>query len=440
MKRFLTSCRYFGFILCLIFSELSYSAEQSLLIAAQAMIRQGQALDALELLQPFEEDYAGEKEFDYLYGLALLDTGESASSIFAFQRALAVEPNFAGARLELARAYYDMGQMQRAQREFLILESQAPPENILDIIQEYLAAIESRNLRDRRGWSGYLQLGLGNDSNVNSATASDEFLGFQLTDESQETGSSVISTVGGVSYDLPLDVVSKLFFRANVSNQANTEASFTSSVNFDLLAGYNRRFKNNDEMFATAQIYSADVDGEFNNEGLNLFGQYNINLSTFNQIGLFARSGYIDYDTQFDVKDVDQTVFGTNWVHVFSGSARLSMVAALLLGEDVAKEPDSPYGRDFTGYRVSLAYPLSHRVNLFVSAGVTDSDYDGEFFGSPDKRSDSVSDFGFGASWRVNKTWMLRAILGRSENSSNVDLYTYDRDLIMFTARSELLS
>ncbi len=109
------------------FSSNSLAVEPGVLAAAQSMINAGDSLQALDLLSPHEEEYAGDKQFDYLYGLALLDTGEASNAVFAFQRALAVEPNFAGARLELARSYFDMGQMQRAQREFLLLNNQSPP-------------------------------------------------------------------------------------------------------------------------------------------------------------------------------------------------------------------------------------------------------------------------------------------------------------------------
>lgn len=416
-----------------------FAVEPSLLLAAQSMIQKGQSVEAFDLLEPHEEEYAGDKEFDYLYGLTLLDTGEAASAVFAFQRALAVDPNFAGARLELGRSYFDMGQMQRAQREFTLLQNQSPPDSVSEVIEKYLAAIESRNLSNRQGWRGFLQFGVGDDSNVNNATSADSFLGFTLADDSRETSSSVISTLGGARYDLPLNLESKLFFKGSINHRANNDASFTSTVNYDLLAGYNRSVSRSGDLSIAFQIYSADVDGEFNNKGSNLTGQYALSLSAINQLGLFLRSGSIDYDMAFDVKDVDQTLFGASWAHVFGGRSRVSMVVAAISGQDDAVEDDSPYSRDFTGLRLSLAYPFTHRFNLFFSAGSTDSDYSGTFFDNPEDRSDSLTDLSFGGSWRVNKNWLLRAVMGQSDNSSNIDIFSYDKSTIMFTARSEFL-
>ena len=187
------------------------------------------------------------------------------------------------------------------------------------------------------------------------------------------------------------------------------------------------------------QVYTANVDGDFNNRGFNVTAQYNFNFSPVNQFGAFARIGEVDYATEFNSKDMDQNLLGINWVHVFTGKARISMVMAAILGSDEAVESDSPYGRDFNGLRVSMAYPFTHRFNLFASVGSTDSDYDGTFFTDTENRSDSQTDFSIGSSWRASKNWLLRAVIARTDNTSNVDIFDYDRTQVMFTARSEFL-
>ena len=426
--------------LCCIYSETLYALDQGVLLAAQNMLNQGQSVEALDLLDPLETEYAGNREYDYLYGLALLDTGEASSAVFAFQRALAVEPNFAGARLELARSYFDMGQMQRASREFQVLQGQSPPQNVRNVIDKYLAAIESRNLRSRRGWRGFVQLGLGNDTNVNNATTATSFIGFDLDDDSRETESSVISTLGGASYDLPLSFDSKMFFKGSVNHRANNDASFTSTINYDLAVGYSTSFLNRNELSIALQTYTADVDGTFNNKGVNFTGQYSFNISSLNQVGFFLRTGIIDYASEFNVKDIAQNITGLNWAHVFSGESRISMVISAIAGQDEPDLDTSKYGRDFTGMRISLAFPLSHRFNLFVSMGKTQSDYELPFNNQfSENRSDTIDDFSIGSNWRINKTWVLRGIVGVTESTSNVDLFDYEKTVLMFSARSEFL-
>lgn len=441
MKRCFRFLKFLVYALALNFITLNcaHAVDETLLLATQNMLANGQSVEALDLLKPQEEEYAGNKEFDYLLGLALLDTGDAASSVFAFQRVLAIDSNFAGARIELGRAYFDMGQYQRAQREFLLVKNQSPPQNVINVIDKYIVAIESQNLRNRQGWKGFLQLGLGNDTNVNNATSLDDFLGFSLSENSRETSSTVITTLGGASYDLPLSVDKKLFFKGSVNHRANNEASFTSTINYDLLAGYDMSFNNAGNLSLALQLYTADVDGDSNNKGVNVTGQYRIPFSASNQLGLFVRIGSIDYVKEFEVKDVDQNVFGLSWSHVFTGDTRISLVTSMIAGEDTALITDSPYGRDYLGFRLSASYPVTHRLNIFASMGSNSSDYSGTFFESSENRTDELTDFTIGSSWRINKTWVLRGVIGHTQNESNIDIFDYDKNIIMFTARSEFL-
>jgi outer membrane protein len=108
-------------VLCCFYVPGTFAADSQLLLAANGMIQKGKPLDAFDLLSPYEFEYAGEKEFDYLLGLSLLDSGEPGKSVFAFQRILTQDPNFAGARLELARAYFDMSEYNLSRSEFTTL-------------------------------------------------------------------------------------------------------------------------------------------------------------------------------------------------------------------------------------------------------------------------------------------------------------------------------
>ena len=252
-------------LLWLLFTPAINAAEPQLLLAAQGMISDGKPLDALDLLSPYEFEYAGEKEYDYLLGLSLLDSGQAGQSVFAFQRVLAIDPNFAGARMELARAYFDMSEFSRSRAEFTTLQSLSPPENIQLVIEKYLSAIRNRTLRDKRGWSGYVQMGAGNDSNANSAPAVSSFLGFTLAEQSRETESSVISTVAGVSYDLPVNYFRTYYVRSNLTHRSNNDATFSNSFSYDISTGMRQSFKDGDSTNLSLQFYSTDVDGSSNN-------------------------------------------------------------------------------------------------------------------------------------------------------------------------------
>src|SRR5207244_648186 len=80
-------------------------------------LAQKQPKQAYALLLPQEAARAGDPEFDYLLGLAALDSGELERAVFALERVLAVQPDNHLARAEIARAYLEMGARDAARQE-----------------------------------------------------------------------------------------------------------------------------------------------------------------------------------------------------------------------------------------------------------------------------------------------------------------------------------
>src|SRR5260370_639758 len=83
------------------------------------------------------------------------------------QRAVASRPKCSGARMELARAYYAVGDNESARREVTTLQAEAPPPEAARAIAEYLDAIDRRAAAYQRQMAAYVALAGGYDSNVN---------------------------------------------------------------------------------------------------------------------------------------------------------------------------------------------------------------------------------------------------------------------------------
>ena len=82
---------------------------------------------AFQLLEPHEQARAGDPAYDYLLGIAAIDSGELTRGVFALERVLAVNPNHAQARAEIARAYFLMGENKVARQEFEQVKQARPP-------------------------------------------------------------------------------------------------------------------------------------------------------------------------------------------------------------------------------------------------------------------------------------------------------------------------
>src|SRR5688572_2285895 len=138
---------------------------------AEALLRGSRAADAYELLRRFEADFAGDPEFDYLFGVAALETGRPDQASIALERALIVNPDFVGARLDLARAYFALKDFDRAKLELNTLLGQNPPPAARETIDRYLAEIDTRVRTRQRRLTAYLETTLGYDTNVNNSTS-----------------------------------------------------------------------------------------------------------------------------------------------------------------------------------------------------------------------------------------------------------------------------
>ena len=63
------------------------------LAQARELLRANQSATALKLLAPHEDAQAGNVAFDYLLGVAALETGDASRASIALERALIVNPN-----------------------------------------------------------------------------------------------------------------------------------------------------------------------------------------------------------------------------------------------------------------------------------------------------------------------------------------------------------
>ena len=84
---------------------------------AHAALRAGQAASAERALRALEAEIPGEVNCLWLLGVALLDQGRIEESLAMLERALAGAPEFAEARVDLARAYRCAGRTGEARAE-----------------------------------------------------------------------------------------------------------------------------------------------------------------------------------------------------------------------------------------------------------------------------------------------------------------------------------
>jgi tetratricopeptide (TPR) repeat protein len=404
--------------------NLSDAAEtRTLLSQAETLLASNDSEGALALLQPHELELAGSPYYDYLLGIAALDSGQLSEAIFSLRRSIAVEPRFSGARMELGRAYFESGNTGLARPLFVSLLDENPPPGVREILQQYIVAIDTPATVPESRFSGFLETFVGNDSNAN-ASGSEQFLGFTLSPNNVETASPFAEIAAGFNWFVPRSSQSAWLVKARAGHRSNTDASF---MNATVLNGYGGMNWQRGDWFGRAGVdsYWAARDGNANESYAGadlLFGR---RLGVDWDLTLGLRGGAQRYDSSIEVLDVDRVMYTLGLSQRFMTSGRMSL--ELTSGNDSAKETGSPYGNSKLGGRVSLSTPLGSASFLHASISSLESDYDGLFFGVPrvDQQVTLLLQFEFRDVWTdgLSLTPLVRYV----DNESDLSLYEYDR-------------
>ena len=132
---------------------------------AQQLIDQGDPEKAITILRKLQPKLEGIPAFDYVFGLACVDTGRNVEAIFALERVIDTIPDHGPARAELAKAYLALGETDDAKKQFeKVKELPDIPPEAQQTIERYLSSIELFHDRTRLTFRPWLKLGVGIDT------------------------------------------------------------------------------------------------------------------------------------------------------------------------------------------------------------------------------------------------------------------------------------
>jgi len=428
---------------------LASESPENLLREANALLKGGKPADAYNLLEPKEADYSGEITFDYLLGIAALDSGKPDRATIAFERVLAVNPNFAGARIDLARAYFAMGSFDIARNEFEIVLTQNPPEQTVAVIKKYIETIDEYRKAKLQQVSFYLETNMGHDSNITAATS--DFTGgvfeaFQIPGVIA-TGSSIHRSAmfAGVSGGVDLTrVVSEenginLFAGADVRQRSYNGVAEMNNRNLDLRAGVG--ISSGDNSYRVTGTFGKYLQSGFtegtnsNRDTTGLGAEWKHSFDAHNQMIWslqYNQPRYLMTPTQ----DTNQATLSGSLLHVFEGSSSPLIFANANRSVDRALHPsnaiDSNMGRTTTGVLAHFQFTPLANTDFFLSAGLTVRQDD-----SPNARSlltqvdyygrDLTQNVSFGFTARPWTKWSIKGAVISTSNKSNLLLYQYNR-------------
>jgi len=399
---------------------------------------------AWTLLAPLEAELAGNIDYDYLLGVAALDTGRATESTFIFQRILAQDPLFAGARMELARAWFELEQYTIADKEFQLLEETdpPPPANVASIIADYRGAINRLRSTNKGIWYGFTEFEGGYSNNANGATKLNSFLNFPLNENSRQTESPFYGVLFGGQFSKLL--TPRWNWRTSLSLQDRRYIDLD-IVNLQQgVIGTLLEYSAGTWGVGTGLTSSyARLDAKFNNYlvGLDVNGWKR--LGQHWQIKGGVRGAMQRYANRLSFRDVNQLLLNASVERQFHDGRQTAASLSLLGGREWAQEADGrgnkPYGRDLSGAQFSVSSQLNPITRISLNGGVLYSKFNGPFFNAPD-REDRLSNIAIVLQWAelpgLSK-WRLRNHWGYARNASDTVLFEYESFEVGFSLRRE---
>ena len=415
-----------------------------LVAAAGRLMQQGQVRQAWALLAPREGEFAGDIEYDYLLGIAALDNARPAPASLAFERILIQRPNHAGARMGLARAWFALGDYERARNEFETLSDMDPPERARVAIARYLDIIDERTLPPvRTRLTGHMELGGGRDSNVNRATDRETVRipalgGFELalSEDSQETSDSYGRLAGGAMLEHALSESVALYSGVDGSGRTHFDERQYDTLRGDLRAGIRLR---SDRHYYTLGLSGGQlwVDGSRNRQVLGLNAQWRWLATRDNQFAVFTQANQMRHPDSLDVQDADQLLLGASWLRNLGAGGRTRTSLTLLGGAEDARGGRTDGDKTIIGARAGLQHLLRQDLLLVGSGGWRQDSFDEENTTFQREREDTSVDLSLHLDWRLDGEWTMRPSISYLDNDSNIPVNDFDRLDVSLTLRRD---
>jgi len=409
---------------------------------AKDLLARKDARAAYQLLLPLEPQRAGDPEFDYLLGIASLDAGDPERAIFALERVLAVQPGNLQARAEVARAYYELGEKDTAQREFETVRSGGVPPEVRATVDRYLSAIAaSRTTR----FNAYVEIAAGHDSNVNAATAQSQvavpFFGgalFQLAPGALELEDSFASLAAGFSFGTDLSAQWSLVGGASYYGKYNRDITLFDMASWDGALGLRwAKDANAVTLVAQGQTYSVDDRRYRDTAGGTL--QWQHNLSQASQFSLFLQHAALSFpDPTQEIRDAHRSIGGVGYAHAFGGTYAPVVFASLYGGEEKQDDDAVPHlGHKPVGLRFGAQSAVAVQTILFGTLAFEQRTYNGDDPLFLTRRKDEQVDVTIGVNFTFAPKWSLRPQATYTENSSTIEIYSYKRTVAQVGLRRD---
>jgi hypothetical protein len=392
-----------------------------LLTEARRRLDARQPEAAYRLLEPQSALYAGSVEFDYLLGLAALDSARPGQAVLALERVLAAEPGNLPARAEIGRAYLQLNELSTARRELeTVARSELPPQ-VRDTVQRYLDTVARLGEGRSPRWIVLLEAGAGWDTNVNFGSSFGEWVlsdGQSLVPlpASQPRASGFAAISAGVTYVAPingwLDWTAGLQFaqRVNASQHNIDTGSADLSAGLATASGAHR-------YSMSLQHQHLRLDDAAFRDATGAIVQWQWDSGPRTQIGAYAQVFELSFPDQA-VRDAQRRAAGVTAVHGFGGARAPTLAASLHVGRENVHDDVPQLSFGFHGIRSALSAVVAPRLRATVGWSYERREFDAvePLFGT--LRIDRQHDLRAGLEYEVDRRLTIAPAIAWTGNAS----------------------
>lgn len=430
----------------LLLMALPVFAADEVVIRAKQQLDNGDAQGAYDVLSPLQSDRAGDPEYDFVLGSAALQLGKNTEAVFALERVLAVLPNNAPARALIARAYYNLKELETSKREIDNVKRQDVPPEVSLVMDRMLDRINRDLDAQKTTFHGWVEIGAGWDSNVNSATADSQVavpgLGpVILAPASREQEDSFITFGGGVNFNHPFSKRLSMFGGLTYQNKSNMNESDFSTYYYDANLGL--AYKRDRDTFTVGATYNSffvDNPQFYANAYRNATGvsaQWQHDFDARNQASLFFQYNDLQYPDQ-EIRNADRYVGGANYAHAFGRGTAITYVGVYGGIEDEKEDGVPQLGHDLYGVRLGGQWNVVEKFAIFANASLEHREYGGPDPVFVEVREDDQLNASVGMIFVPRKGVRITPQALWTDSQSNISVYEYDRVVYQVTLRYDM--
>lgn len=407
----------------------AYAATDALITDAMSLDHAGKPDAAYSMLNAHLSERATDPDFNYALGLAALDSKHIAESILAFQRVLAVNPNNAEARSEIARAYALSGDIDTARAQFdTVLQDPSLPDPVRQRFTQMVRDYSRQIKGTESDVTGFIEASAGYDTNINTATTLNAvtlplfavFGPAALNGKARAIQSGYSDVQGGVSGVKGVSRQDRIFgsalgsYRANFTDAAFNQGSITGT------AGYAHSLANHDSVSLSGQVQEFLLGQKSYRQAYGAIGQYTHVLEGGRALSASAQFFRFHYDGQ-------PLLAANRYAAAVSYANRFFVASATVGREKTLQKAGDAQSNYFGDASISAEVPIADKLSAVGGASVDVRRYEAADPLFLVERRDERIDATAGLKYLIAKSLTVRPTLTYTRNISNIPINDYQR-------------